>query len=254
MNRKIIIIAIIILLSVLLFLGCVTSDKYKTYRLAGIPLNHETTFILLSWIYTTDDDGQELKVINKTNNTREFQIFDFAISENIIESNNGKLIWGEPYTLWMNFLVYDAKKVIVNKLIFRSKNKVIDIRNNIGLFYLGKKAYSDEGGLLGEIANFRKFESFSEEELINFRNSGMLDVSNLNNENRIIERIQFVYDNLDVVFKKDRFFTIECDITFDSEIEGIEQENYSFVAKFNRIQYTEEKISLLLYLFLKSRI
>jgi len=250
MNRKI----IIIFLSVLLFLSCVTGDKYKTYRLKGIPLNHETTFILLSWIYTTDDDGQELKVINKTNNTREFQIFDFAIGNDIIESNNGKLIWGEPYTLWMSFLVHDAKKVIVNKLIFRSKNRVIDIRNNIGLSYLEKEKFSDEGGLLGEIARFRKFRSFSEEELINFRNSGILDVSNLNNENLIIERIQFVYDNLDVVFIKDRFFTIECDITFDSEIEGIEQENYSFVARFNRIQYHDEIISLFLYLFLKSMI
>jgi hypothetical protein len=242
MNRKIIIVVIIILLSVLLFLSCVTGDKYKTYRLKGIPLNHETTFILLSWIYTTDDDGsQELKVINKTNNTREFQIFNFEIGNDIIKSNNGKYIWGEPYTLWMEFLVYDAKKVIVNKLIFRSKNRVIDIRNNIGLSY--------EGGLLGQIANFRKYKSFSEEELINFRNSGVLDV---NKEDRIIEKIQFVYNNLDVVFKKDRFFTIECDITFDSEIEGIEQENYSFVAKFNRIQYTDMKMSLLLYLFLKS--
>jgi len=132
MNRKKIIIAIIILLSVLLLLGCVTGDKYKTYRLKGVPLNHETTFILLSWIHTTDDDViQELKVINKTNNTKEFQIFEF---------------------------------------------------------------------------------------------------------------------------EKRQIFTIECDITFDSEIEGIEQENYSFIARFNRIQYTDEKISLLLYLFLKSRI
>ena len=254
MNRKIII-TIIMLLSVLLFLSCVTGDKYKTYRLKGIPLKHETTFILLSWIHTTDDDvSQELKVINKTNNTREFQIFEFEIGNDIVKSDNGKLIWGEPYTLWMEFPVYDAKKVIVNKLIFKSKNRVIDIRNIIGLSYLEKEKYSNEGGLLGEITKFRKFRSFSEEDLINFRNSGTIDVSNFNNENLNIGRIQFVYDNLDVVFKKDRFFTIECDITFDSEIEGIEQENYRFIARFNRIQYTDEKISLLLYLFLKSRI
>jgi len=36
MFRKIII-AIIILLSVSLFFGCVTGDKYNTYRLKGVP-------------------------------------------------------------------------------------------------------------------------------------------------------------------------------------------------------------------------
>lgn len=234
MNRKI----IIILSSVLLFFGCVSGDKYNTYRLDGVPLNHKSYFVYIGWIFTTDDDeiSQELKVINKSDNTEKYMVFDFAIGENILESNDRGWIWGEPYTLWINFPVHDAKKITVNKLTFRSKNKVIDIRNNIGVYFT-KNPKSDS--------------SFSEEELINFRNSGIIDVNNLNNESRIIESIQFRYDNVDVLFKKDRFFTIECDITFDSEIEGVEPENYGFAAKFNRIKYTEESISLLLYLFLK---
>jgi hypothetical protein len=257
MNRKIKIITIIILLAVLLFFSCVTGDKYRTYRLDGIPLKHETTYILLSWISIADDDGnQEFKVINKTNNKKEFRIFNFLIGESIMGNKNEKTIWGEPYTLWMNFDIYDAKKIIVNKLIFRSKSKVIDILDNIVISYLTKKSYSDnspfEGGLIGELKKFRSYSRFSEEELINFRNSGTIDVNNFNNESRAIEKIQFVYDNVDVNLKKDRFFTIECDITLDSGIEGIEPENYRFTAKFNRIQYAEEKMSLILYLFLKA--
>jgi hypothetical protein len=251
MNRKIIIIAIIILLSVLLFWGCVSGDKYYTYRLDGIPLNHKTGFVLLSWIHTTDDDGsQELKVINKTNKSKSI-IFDFSIGKSILKNNNGKLIWGEPYTLCMYFPVYDAKKVIVNKIIFRSKNKVFDIRNNIGVSYLREKPYPEEEGWFGDLMNYRSYISLTEKELNDFRNSGTIDINTINNESPLVERIEFVYDNVDVVFKKDRFFTLECDITFDSEIEGIEPENYSFVAKFNRIQFTGERMSLLLYLFFK---
>jgi hypothetical protein len=252
MNKKIIIISMIILLSVLLFFGCVSGDKYNTYRLDGIPLNHETVFIFLSWIHTTDDDGsQELKVINNTNKIKSI-IFDFSIVESILKNNNEKLIWGEPYTLCMYFPVYDAQKVIVNKLIFRSKNKVIDIRSNIGVSYLREKPYPEEEGWFGDLMNYRHYISLTEKELNDFRNSGTIDINTFNNENLIIERIEFVYDNVDVIFKKDRFFTLECDITFDSEIEGIEPENYSFVAKFNRIKYTGERMSLLLYLFLKN--
>jgi hypothetical protein len=236
MNKKILIIALIILLPSLIFFSCLSGDKYRTYRLDGVPLNHKTKLIFFFWISFTDDDGsQEIKVINKTNNVREFQIFDFSIGSSIIKNNNGKLIRGGSYTLWMNFDINDVKKIIVNKLIFKSKSKVIDIREIVGVSYMEKSSHSDNNS----------FKSFPEEKLINFINLGMIDLNNLNNESRVIDRIQFVYNNVDVVFQKDRFFTIECDITLDSEAEGIEPENYSFTAKFNRIKYTGERMSLL---------
>jgi hypothetical protein len=238
-----VIIAIILIVSFLLLFGCVSvGEEYHTYRLEGVPLDHETETFFIFWWSNTDDGGQELKIANNSNNAREFQIFDFSIGESIIGDYGGTWIWGEPYTFRMNFHIYDAQKIIVNKLIFRSKSAVIDLRESIGVSYMSKRDHS--------------FINFSEEKIMDFRKFNIIDIDKLNNERRIIEKIEFIYDNVGISFMKDRFFTIECDLTFESDVEGYETENYNFLAKFNRIKYNEMKVSwltfLLLYLILEN--
>jgi hypothetical protein len=234
-----IIVIIVIVLFVFLFFGCVsTGDKYHTYRLEGVPLDRETESFFIFWWSRNNDGGQELSIPN-INNTRESKFFNFSIYEK--GDLEDKLLAGreiniEPYTLWMNFGTNNAQKIIINKLIFRSKSKELDLREIIGVSYMGKRNHS--------------YIEFSEDEIIDFRKSSTIDINKLNNDRRIIESIQFGYDNIDVIFKKDKYFIIECDIIFENDVEGYETENYNFTAKFNRIKYNTEKVSLLTFLFL----
>jgi hypothetical protein len=240
-----------------------TGEKYYTYRLKGVPLDRENRSFFIFWLsenydndqelevsnntysarefdwWSSDDDGQELK---KSNIEKEFKFFNFSIYEKGYLKDKPlagleRYINTEPYTFRVNFNINDSKKIIVNKLIFRSKNKVIDLREIIEISYMEK--------------NSPYYYDFSEEEIIDFRKFGIIDVNNLNNERRIIEKITFNYDNVDVIFNKDKYFIMECDITFEGDVEGYETENYSFSARFNRLKYTEEKMSLLTFLIYK---
>jgi hypothetical protein len=235
MSRKMAIIAMVFVSSLLSFSGCAIGDSYHTYRLQGSPLTRETKNFLIFWISGYSDDGQELNVPNNINGARESKNFSFNIAEHGSVDNRPLLgmertINTEPYTLFMAFDINNAKNIIVNKLIFRTRNKVVDLRETVGVTYRTRRSGS--------------YTHFTEKEITYFRKAGIIDIVNLINEQRIIDRLSFRYENVDVNFNRDGFFTIECDITFESDIEGYETENYRFTAKFLRKKYAEERISL----------
>jgi hypothetical protein len=243
MSRKKVIIAIILFLSVILLFGYVTGEeKYRTYRLEGVPLVHEKSNFLIFWISRYYDKGQGFKAFNNTNNEGEFKFFSFKIEHNIY-FYGGKQYYDEPYNLSMSFNIYDVKNIIVNKFIFKTKSKVIDLREVVGI----SSYYRSEEYPRGYYGTFDI--DFSEEDVMDFRRLGTIDVKKLNNDERIVAGISFNYDNVDIIFNRDKNFTIECDIIFESDIEDYETYNYSFTTKFNKIKYTNEKMQLLCFLF-----
>lgn len=253
MDRKTIINTTNLFFLCLLFIICIScvsiSDTHHTYRLKGFPLDNDRFNAFIFWRSSYNDYGQYLIVpnsANKTNNDRESKIFKFEIVEEgyLDDRPLGEIerkIHTEPFNLFMDFsLVDNTKKIIINKLIFRSKSKVIDLRDIVGVSYSPT------------ISN-NYYIYFSEEEIMDFRKYGIIDLINFNNSGCIIYGISFNYDNVDVIFNKDRFFSIECDIAFESDVEGYIPRNYCFIAEFDRKKYADEKISLanflLFYLF-----
>jgi hypothetical protein len=240
--KKVIVPIIFLLLALTLF-GCVTGDKYHTYVLKGAPLNRETDRKFIFWLTSYDYYNQVIKLPNTTNNAREYQSFDFSIwAKGSFERGTvgDRTTYTEPYRLWIESNPYDAQVITVNKLTFKSRDKDIDLRKTVGVSYRVTKSFDARPLKRG----------FSEEELIDFRNSGKLDLSSLEHDIYTIYNIIFEYDNVDVAFNKDMYFDIECDITFESDIEGSEAENYTFTARFNKKKYFGEKMSLLTFLFL----
>jgi hypothetical protein len=248
MSGKTVMKAALLLVSGFLFFICVScvaiGDAHHTYRLKGVPLDNErfNAFIFLRSSYS--DYGQWLVVpntANKTGNERESAVFEFTIlEEGCLEGKplgeTERKIYTEPFHLLMDFSVADnTKKIIVNKLMFRSRSKVMDLRDTVRIAY-------------SPTISSHHFIWFSDEEILNFRKTGTIDLSDSHNEGRVIYGISFNYDNVDVLFKKDRFFVIECDMNLESDREGYTPRSYSFSARFNRKKYVEETISWATYL------
>jgi len=121
-----------------------------------------------------------------------------------------KGFYTEPYNLSIGFDTgYGAERVIINKMLFRSKNQVIDLRKKVTV-----------GG------------NVDTKKLSDFENSGVIYPRYVNND-----VIKLYYKNVDVIFKKNSDFTIECDITIEYEDDRID--NYAFTAKFKRFKFTE---------------
>jgi len=241
------IIAVILLLFVLLFMACVTGDKYYTYELSGAPTSYKTEFFRSYFYYI----GQNLYIDSTVKNDR-YLTLDLRLRERGIIDNgtmfldefSGKRIFTEPYSLnmylWLSSSRYirDADKIIFNKLHFLSKNNAFDLRQNIDIIISGYR----HGGSDSEYYHFNK------EEIMDFRNSGIIDLEKLKqNEWREINGINIYYDKIDVIFKKDSYFALEFDVTVTSNDEDHRIDNYSSIARFNRKRYTETE-SLLGYL------
>jgi hypothetical protein len=241
--------AVLLVSGLLLVIGvsCVSvGDTHHTYRLKGAPLDNERFDAFIFWRSSYSDYGQWLVVPNSAHkivNERESAVFGFTIvEEGCLEGKplgeTERMIYTEPFNLLMAFSVADnTKKIMVNKLIFRSRSKVIDLRDIVGISYSPT------------ISNYH-YIWFSDEEIMDFRKYGTIDLTDYHNEERAIYGISFNYDNVDVLFNKDQFFVIECDMTFESDSEGYTPRNYSFTARFNRKKYAEETISWATFLLL----
>ena len=228
------------------FTSCVTGDKYYTYELDGVPSSYKTNLFTADFNYY----GQTLSIDSTVKKYRSLDI-EFYLQERG-EIDNGKVflakfdsksIYTEPYTLSMRigyiraYFIRDVDKIIFNKLNFRSKNREFDLRQNVGITIYG---YRHRDRFEGESYTDYQNKRLNEEELMDFRNSGIIDLSELKKDEW--ERIQGItinYNNIDVIFKQDRYFTLEFDVTFTSDNEDYKIDNYSFIAKFNRKRHTE---------------
>lgn len=241
---------------VLPFTACVTTDKYRTYVLDGAPSNYKANLIRGSFggssynikkVYSTTTNLYETIYRSQYLTLRLFETGTKRNGKVFLLGGDEKEINTEPYNFYTWISTDDADKIIFNTLKFTSKSKEIDLRQKVGINIDGyrHKNRSEEN------TTFRRFnpyvfnsrDSLNETELMHFRNTGIINVGalreELKDEWKEIHAIKIFYDHIDVVFKKDRYFTLEFDVTLTSDREDYETQNYHFIAKFNRKRYTE---------------
>jgi len=218
-----------LLLVFFLFLitSCVTDKKYRIYELEGVPSNYFPGLVSYRYI----NYGQKLKISGNNDNSLEFDFTLFGRGrKRTLAIFHEVDLETEPYDLWLR--IYNTpdntQKIIFNKMLLKSKNTVIDIRKNVKVTVDGRRNPKDR----------RDTYHFSEEGKKEFGNSGIIDSSKFDGEFRYIDCINIWYNNIDVKFNKDSYFTIEYDIIIETGIEDIKTENYCFTAKFIRKRFS----------------
>jgi hypothetical protein len=83
---------------------------------------------------------------------------------------------------------------------------------------------------------WHKIKLLNEEELLDFRNSGLINFENFNDELKFIDKIFLYYHNVDVIYKEDHNFVIEYDITIEKDDDI---NNYAFTLQFKRKIFIE---------------
>ena len=194
--------------------GCLTSDKVNTYRLKGA--DYEDKYRYYSYTWYLDIAGNQ--------NTKRFHFTlwntELSAGENLL--GESITLYTEPYDLKMDFYTgWAYEKIIINKMLFRTKNQTIDLRKKITVDGYGYKSPD--------------FESSGVIYAPSWRGSDWLDLR---------------YDNIDVIFKKNSSFTIEYDITIEREYFLEPTENYTFTVKFNRKNFTERACIVPYYLYI----
>jgi len=246
----------LILLLLILLSGCIsiTERKNNTYELEGVPSNYRVGIFDSSF-----DEAVQSLIINNTNDNTKTEWFMFDLTQRgkidigkqfMGEEDDRKYLYTEPFDLNMYFFIDYGKeqgniqKIVVNRMFFKSKKHSIDLREKIGVYYISEQP----------VYPF-SYKYIPEDILADFRKFGTIDVMNLNIENgNMIERsnsveLGFMYNDIDVIFKKDRKFSIEYDITLVRDIEGSETENYVFTANFKRKRFSDKYNLLLGILF-----
>jgi hypothetical protein len=243
MKRKMIFILILVFSILLITCISIPTEKNNIYELESVPSNYERGF----WESSLGNAYQRLDINNniEDNKTRTFS-FDIIQNGKIdigqqFMDDERIILYTEPFDLKMFFFIEygneygNIQKIIVNKMIFRTKNKVIDLRENSNVYYISSIPVYPSS-----------YKYIPEDELTDFRTSGTIEIMNINVKNgNLIERhkkieIGFIYNNIDIIFRKDRYFSVEYDISIESDIEGYEIENYSFLAKFVRKRFTDK--------------
>jgi hypothetical protein len=139
----------------------------------------------------------------------------------------------EPYKLIFDFDVKDdLDKVILNELVLQTESANIDIREKALVTFRGtryRKQLDGEDWINYNRVNFKK-----EEEVMDFINFGIIELSNFKDEWEEIRGIRIYYNIIDVKYENDPYFNIKYNATFKS---GNETQNFNFTAKFTRIQF-----------------
>jgi len=242
MRKLKIILTVIPLFSILPLTACLSGDKYYTYKLATFP---SETYNSGHGDIKRYYHEQKLKIDNTNKDIGYNKDFTFYMDEGG-EWENGTIydkglysmqryIYTGPYKLSVRFdslvsSIGGAKKVIFNKILFQSKDKVIDLREKVAV----------------KITSFGK--QLDGKDLSNFRKTGVIDILKIEEEFRRsrspsipITGILLIYDDVDVAFKHDGEFTIEYDIDF--EVYNGKITKYAFIVPFKRVTI-DEKLTL----------
>ena len=226
MKRYIIAFVIIFLIIAICFIS-IPGNEYHIYELkTNYPQSNEKN------IWRSDYSREhKMEVDEKFKDGSYFKrTFSFYLAEHtefekeykFLFTDEYKYIYTEPYDLLIRFSENEnVKHIIINKIVFRSGDKVIDLRQIISI----------------QNSFYRPIE----EELSDFRNSGLIDIEKIKSDNdrKYMGELDFWYKNVDVVFKNDRKFTIDFDFTFVYN-DG-KTSNCDFTAQFNRRKVTEKQ-------------
>ena len=245
-----IIFLIIVFLLIFLFAACVTERKYHTYELhtyefedesENVPSNYHASLVRSQYV----PDSQSFYLHTIANNRIISKEFRFRLSprtkidigKKFFEEEYERVyLHTEPYDLSMRMSLYKTQKIIINKMLFKTEKGVIDFCHNASVSFNGMR-HRDR--FKNESNGDYFYKTFSEEELTEFRNSGIIDLSKFRDEWSDIGGILFSHKNIGVMFEKDDYFALEYDITLENSIEDFETENYSFTVKFNRQKFTD---------------
>jgi hypothetical protein len=139
----------------------------------------------------------------------------------------------EPYKLIFDFdVMIDVDKVILNELVLQTESANIDIREKALVTFYGtryRKQLDGEDWISYNRVNFKK-----EEEVMNFINFGIIELSNFKDEWEEIRGIRIYYNIIDVKYDNDSYFNIKYNAVFES---GNETQKFNFTAKFTKIQF-----------------
>ena len=228
---------------ILSFSSCIAfGDIYCTYELEGRDSNYEVN----PGLYSKYNKNKTWNIIELNDKYDVYLRVNFEGKGSIPLSPLSKgYIWvshydrtnyTEPYD--MVFVIGSTESIfdytdrmIFNEMLFQSKNNSIDIREKVAIKFNGVR---HRERMTGEKYEDYTWHKFKDEELIDFRSFGIIDLSKYKNEWKKIETIYIEYNNIDVVFKKDPYFNVKFDINF----EGVsEPQHYNFMVKFIRKKF-----------------
>ena len=137
----------------------------------------------------------------------------------------------EPYSFELKIDTKQIKKIEISKAVLHKKNKSVDF---ISLIM----------PVLIEFDSERReytYKAFDDDDMLLFRNNGIIDIDN----NKIILNKEYsvfllTYDNIDVIFKENKYFSIEIKMTFETE-KG-KKEDITLNLKFKRKIIIEKTI------------
>jgi hypothetical protein len=204
-------------------------DTYHTYEIEGVKADYFThnPDNFCGWI----KNGR--KNCEYRLNDGIVDYFRFILNEKSEERiDTVRSIYSEPYDLLLYFETGNTDRIIFNEMFFQSKNKGIDLRGKVEVRLYGKKL----GELSEDESSYWKY-IFEEEELADFRVTGIIDINKYRDESIEIQGIRIKYVQIDVDFKKDRYFSVKYDLTFEGDYG---QKNYYFAPKFIRKSTTEK--------------
>jgi hypothetical protein len=216
MKKKPALFAFVLILLVLSLFGCATGDKYFTYSLEGTE-TWDWSGNEFNWFWRSLPVKNSGEAENQSRNAE--KKFEFFLENNTRIENGDFYIEREPYTLQMKLPVDDAKTITINKMNFIAKNNTIDLREKIDV-EIGK-----EGAL-------------SEEEFVQLKKTGIIDLFGFESNLKIWKEICFTYNNVDVIFKRDKEFALEYDISIETQKGDLER--YVFTAEYKRGIFTND--------------
>jgi hypothetical protein len=204
------------------FSSCISfGTTYYTYELEGAPSRYSVTNITgrynihQRWYIFVDD-------------TDAFFSFHLGLEGADMGARNT-----EPYNLEMSLPSRNTDRIIFNEMFFQSGNKSIKKKKKVAIRFIGER---NREQLEGESRRDYEEHLFEEEDLINFRNSGIIDLSKYSDEWRTIKQVRIHYNNVDVIYKNDPYFHIKYDFTFEGDYKT---QDYNFTLNFIRKEFRE---------------
>jgi hypothetical protein len=216
MKKRIIISAVIAVIFLIpaIIANCTVVNHHYTYIISPIENRSQNDYRSI-WF---DDSSGEFRTLS----------FDIIEKTSIVKGydpivKTSRRIYTEPYDLVIRFYPYnndENEKIIFNKIIINTKKDTFNLRDKIKIIVEYKlNGWPD---LIGE--------QLTEEETLNFKNSGIIEYKERKDNYRLVG-LFLLYEDIEVQYKKDKYFDIEFDLTY---IKNNITSNANIVVPFQR--------------------
>ena len=219
-SKKMLLMAFFIISS---FCSCYSyKGKYYTYELEGAPSIY---YIAPSKVIASFNEHMGYEIIFTDTF---FRIHLYTRNRIYIYDEE---INTEPYDLKLSFPVNNTNKIIFSEMQFQSENINIDLREKVKIRFYGER-YREK--LDNETDIDYSYYNFTEEELIDFKYFGIIDLNKYIDDCRKISVVYINYDNIDIKYYNDFYFFINFHVIFRGDYG---ERNYYFKEKFIRKLY-----------------